>query len=585
MFCEKCGNNIPDEAKFCPVCGSVTAKEAAPAASVPVEAPAAEVVSTPVEAAAAPVEAAPVEAMPAPVEAVAAPSPASIPVMPPQMAAAPVFAAPAAAPAAPAKKPSGKMIGIIAGCAAALLLIVLLLALLGGGASGGNFVACQSGYAYYSNDDVVYVFYNDTLLEEIDVDIDKDRYYDSLVYSSFHNSERTICAIRMVDGALYYFDKGRMTQVAKKLVTSSWLSSDGSALYYATTDDDEHMLYVFKDGKSTEITELDFPKEDDYYFYEYYIRGSVSPDGGAFMYSQYDKNGEYTMYGWNGGEPIKLKGDLRPVCVSNGGKTAYLANDDNELVVYKNFTEKIATIKDYDSLISRSADNSEILFRNDDSKTYVYNTSMDSPIKVNNDSLELIYPNNAVLCIKNFDSFIAVNDNDDICRYTRKGKEYIEIKIAKDHYGYQLSADGKKLLYRNDDYELYIVSTTSKEPKATQICDECSSFTANPDLKHIYYFDDENTYYSKGKEDDSKEIYDEYIHSTAVLNNGTIVFYDNRNELYYSANGSEAKQSHDLDEADSITMLGGKYLVIRLDDEVYTSTDGIKYTLTDVDLD
>lgn len=38
MFCENCGNKIPDEAKFCPICGA-TAGSAQPASAAPVQPP------------------------------------------------------------------------------------------------------------------------------------------------------------------------------------------------------------------------------------------------------------------------------------------------------------------------------------------------------------------------------------------------------------------------------------------------------------------------------------------------------------------------------------------------------------------
>lgn len=114
-ICNHCQNAIPDEAKFCPCCG--TSQDAAPAAAETPAAPAAPAeapVSTP-----APEPAAPAAEQAAPQAAPAA----SVPPVPPTPPAAP--AAPSPVPAAPKKKSAtGKVIALVA-CFVVAMLVTL----------------------------------------------------------------------------------------------------------------------------------------------------------------------------------------------------------------------------------------------------------------------------------------------------------------------------------------------------------------------------------------------------------------------------------------------------------------------------
>lgn len=110
MFCEKCGNQLPEDAKFCANCGAMVEPDdsAAPATAAPVvEAPAAPVAETPVvEAPAAPVAETPVVEQP---------------FQPVQQPAQPV---------APKKNIWKILIPIIAGSVALILVLVLVFAVI-----------------------------------------------------------------------------------------------------------------------------------------------------------------------------------------------------------------------------------------------------------------------------------------------------------------------------------------------------------------------------------------------------------------------------------------------------------------------
>ena len=116
-ICNHCQNAIPDEAKFCPCCG--TPQDAAPAAAETPAAPAAPAeapVGTP-----APEPAAPAAEQAAPQAAPAA----SVPPVPPTPPAAP--AAPSPVPAAPKKKSAtGKVIALVSAFVLAMLVTAAL---------------------------------------------------------------------------------------------------------------------------------------------------------------------------------------------------------------------------------------------------------------------------------------------------------------------------------------------------------------------------------------------------------------------------------------------------------------------------
>ncbi len=594
MFCSSCGKEIPDVAKFCPICGTkFAAPEAAPAPVEVVPAEAAPIEAAPVEA---PIEAAPVEES-APVEAAPVepapeyqPAPQPMPTYQP----APEYqqaAYAAAAPAAPARqrfdigvvmKKHGKLIGIIAAAVIVLILLIVIIGVVFG--SGGRYQPIGTSHAYYvSEDHEVFMFSGSKQLDSFEVDLDGS--LSDTITSVSTSADRSVTAILTADGALRVADGSKLTLVEEEFVERAYISSDGNAAVYLLNEDGERSLNIWKGGKSSLIAELEYPAEDDYLNY-YFMNYTVSPDGSAVLFTQYDEDGDYITYGWNGGEPVEIDDNISPLFVSDGGKISYLANySDGELFVYDSFKKEIARIEEYDSFVARTADGKSIMYVNEDEDTMIYSTSMKEPVQVANKAISLIVPAYTQRNLNSFDEVIAQTEDGDIYRYSRKGDRYEKTKLASGVYdSYRLSADGKQLLFIEDN-ELYVINTTTKKPKENLIYDKVGgSLYTTGDFRHIYFRNKAGELmYSKGSEDDAVEICDDYVSEAVISADGTLVFIVD-DELFCSKKGGSMAQVDYPDEAEHLTKNGDGVIIVRYDDELYTSKNGVKFTKTNADL-
>ncbi len=556
MFCEKCGNQIPDESKFCPICGVKFADNTLPAAA----------------------PAAPAESVP-----VTAPAAAPIPI-PPAMAAAPVI--PAASPAPAKKKVNGKLIGIISAVIAAAALIAVVIALL---PSGGNYQPISENlYKYFVNDDdIVYLFYGNKLIDEFEVDANADK--NNLVrynYNYYYSNDLSDYVVLTADGALRLLQDGKSILIEEGFVDEAYLSLDGSTVVYVlrNTDDDIYSFNLYKNGKTEVIQELDSD--------EYILCATCSPDGSAVLYNLASNevsmsnisHEEEVTYGWNGGDPVRLEKGFYPLMITDGGTHAFLTDIfGQEMVVIENFSRKIFRTDDFDNDINCSADCKSLVYLNTKGDTMVYDISMEEPIKVSGSEVHITKPANTGMRPKNHKDFIASAPDGDVYRFRLKGGKYEKTKLAsKVGANYRISSDGKQLMYL-DDGELYITPTNEKKPV---LIDDMVIGTPyiTGDFSHIYY----TTYitglmYTDGKMEEPVKVSGKYFDQGTLLEDGTMVIIKD-DELYYSKCGGEVTQVNSPDEAEKLYR-NGNAVFVEYDDELYSSKNGIKYKHTDVVLD
>ncbi len=574
MFCPACGKEVPDVAKFCPICGMKFAAPAPAEAPVPVEAPASEAapaeVAAPVDATApveAPVaEAAPVEA-PAPVAETA---PAYEPVQ--QTAPVyeqPVYAAPVAEAAAPAVKKNGfadvlkkngKLIGIIAGCVAVLIILIIVIACVGGASQYKHYT---DTYTYYSIDDGVQVFYGSKQLELIEDDSGVDQ--------KGYAADRTAMWILTNDNNLYYIKGTAVTEVAEDVYSAN-MSADANAIAYVVQDGDEYTLNLFNGKDSEEIAELEY----NHWFNPCV---TISPDGKTVLYVTSDDDTDECYY-YQNGKSEKIKKDLYPLAVSNSGKVSYLYDTDGKLHIYKDLSEKVDSFK-YNYTMYFNTDRTAVMYIDDEGNTMVYNSSNKKNIEVDDASFAILTPAYTVLQFDDFDSFLAESDGK-IYQYTRKGDKYEREKILSGYSKYKLSADGKTILF-SDDYELKQVAAKPGAKEKIIYGDKeemgSNSFYASNDLKHVYFEgEDDELFYNKGKEilDDTDDFDAAYMTSFGVL-----LLVDEDDDLYYTT-GGEPKKVADISDVEEVTVAGGAVFV-KADDELYISTNGKTFKKTDVE--
>lgn len=579
MFCPSCGKEIPDSAKFCPMCGESFAADT--------QAPQAEAVPQPVSAVPEPAQTVPVQAPVQPVEAaqpVQAPvqlakeQPAqTIPQYAPQAEAA-------AAPAAPAAKKfdisallKNKNVLIGAAAVIAVILLIIIISVIAGSSTGGSaYNIVTTGYNYYREDDVIHVFYGAQQLEPIDAEG---------INNTVTSSNGSAMAMLTYDDELYYFKGASVEKIDEyESLQTLKISNDGSTVAFVDYDDGAYVFYTYSNGKLNEICEY-----ENGHTYDSFV---MSPNGSTILYTVYE-DGDNVLYAYNG-EEIEIGKDFSPVAVSDGGKVAYIYDDDSDkLCIIKNLDEstKETVDNEYYRLTALTTDATAILYRNEDGHTMMFSPDVKKPVLVEKNSIDLIFPANAVRTLDSFDNFLA-KDEGTIRRYIRKGDEYKdENKILSDskYSMYTISEDGSTIVFSDGD-ELCKIAT-KPGAKETVIYEDMGSyfFYADPTLSHIYFEDgDDNFCHSNGSKGNCKVVFTEDDAEDFVDGNLTaagVMLLLNKDDTLYYIDGTSAKEVKKPSEIDSIIGIVGNTVFVKADDEIWVSKDGKSYTNTGIEME
>ena len=544
MFCPTCGNEIPDSAKFCPLCGAQFGEaQAQPAAE-----PAAQPMSQPAYA----------QPQPAP----SYEQPQSFP-----QYAAPVAEAPAANKPDVAGLLKNKFVIIGAAAAVVIVLLIVLFSVFGGSSSVGGGKAIDKTHSVFTTDDGIVVFYGSKKLDTIDSDGCRD---------SGRSADESTMYIYTYDNELYYISGEKVDKIDEYDNISDFrISTDGSTLVYSYYDDGVTMVDMYRNGKlSPEIVEA----EDGN------LNMTLSPNGDTLLYS-ISEDGDTVLYAYTGSKSEKIKKNYMPVAVSNGGKTAYIKDTEKGGLYYiKNLKEdtKEKVDGDYSSYKETTSDGSAIMYTDNSGATMVYQPSFKKPVKVSKSNISLVFPENTVRKLDSFDKFIAKN-GDNIMIYERKGDGYEDDKIVSDCSSYKISADGSTIVYTKKG-KLSKISAKAGA-KAKEIADdlEYDIFYASSDLSKIYFPNEDGELCCNNPE---KVVLDEDdwddINSVVITTSGVLVMVNSDDELVYS-DGGAVKKISDPGEVDGFSDYFGNLVFVRADDELWISEDGKSFKSTGVE--
>lgn len=540
MICNKCGANIPDGAAFCPQCG---AKD--PVAQAQPE--------QPVQA--------------------AQPAPQPQPVQFEQTE------QPAAETAAPKANPFGDVIakikdnkaltyGIIGG--AALIVIIIIIAIIAASAGGGNTSGTRmDGYFTLNVDDESTYFFNGTPIDDTFVNANNTR----------TNNKGDVLMFTAEDSL--YCCKGTKLSEIPDDVTYSTMSNDGSTLAYYSDGE----IVIYKNNKSQTIATLDSDKD------EILTSIALSPDGSALVYFYTSKDEDsdketYLCYGWNGSKPVKL-GNYTDGWVSNGGKLFYGVTTKGKLYAIKKLDNKQKEdLGKFSYSIGHTSDNSSVVYV-DGSDTYAYAPSFEKKIKIANKRSSIVSPSRAVTAISDIRSFHIYSD-ENVYYVTIKGGKAEKIRLASKPSSYMLSADGKTLIYLDED-TLYKTSAVKKPTDPEVLATGVISFESDSSLSNIYCTTDEDQLiYVKGK--GNYDVVDgEMPDAFVVHENGTCVYVLDETCKY--ARGSKSADCVGLGEVEgfgyyeTLLNIAGRAVYAYSDGHVYSSTDGKSFKDTTVEYD
>lgn len=521
MICSKCGANIPDEAAFCPQCG---AKELAQ----------------------------PVQTAQTAQEQFAQ----AQPVQNTQPAQDAPKANPLGGVMAKIKENKALKLGILGG--AALIVIIIIIAVIAANAGGGSaFAMVENGYMSFTIDGESRYFYNGEPISKST---------ESYMYNRQSSNGKALGIV--ADGTLYYF-KGTDVKTVAEDVDIITISDDGSTLAYLS----DGFINIYN-GSSKKIAELDSD--------ERFSSMVLSPDGGALVYFV-EKDGKTKAYGWKGGEPVSL-GSYGYGFVSNGGSVFYGVNDKSKICYIKNFDDSTKeTLGAYYSLCGITADRRSIIFSGD-GKYRVFDPSFKEVKTFSADYVDIAYPSGAFHYLPDVKSFVMYSDSK-LYRVTLKGGEYDKTVLARNVDAYQLSADGKTIIFKRND-TLYRASALKETENPERLAEDVRSFSANSSLSAIYCttYDDELLYIKgKGK---TEKVESDRPDSFTVLENGVCI-YTIDDEYKYST-GGKGKRCDGVGEADDSYgsySISANTVYAFSDGYIYTSQDGKKFTKTKVEYD
>ncbi|MGN1339634.1 MAG: zinc-ribbon domain-containing protein [Oscillospiraceae bacterium] len=459
---------------------------------------------------------------------------------------------------------------VIAGLAAVVLAVVVIIIVSIAGSSSTPFAVAKNQIDKFCTEDYTTVFFYNG--KQVKTELDGNN---ATVYA---NNDKSTVYVES-DGALYMLSGDKLNEVNDECRVQA-VAGFGSSIFY-TSDD---TLYVYNGSKATRITELD---NDPRSFVS-------SPDGSACAWTIYD-DGDILGYAWAGGKVSELDKMNRVLSVTNGGDLIYCETDSSKLGYIRNMSEDIESVKSMDSVTEFSADNRQLLFVSNGS-TYVYDTSMESPVKLGRGTVRAMYPANGYYTANNFDNFVG-RSSSGVKRYIRKGGEYDDSIDLISSFSYSfISEDGKSLLYYNNG-KVYKRDTTSEDGDKITVArsvlsTESNYFATDSNFNNIYYINyDYELMYSNGREDGISTVYDNDSVSSVVLStSGACPFIYDRSggEGYvsYSVSGGNREKCSGVSTLDWFSNSGIRaktyIFAVNADDELYISSDGKNFTNTKI---
>lgn len=275
--------------------------------------------------------------------------------------------------------------------------------------------------------------------------------------------------------------------------------------------------------------------------------GSFSPDGKSYSYisdietDDYGTMTEFTGYvSIDGGKPEKLDTNMCAAAISDGGRYIYYVEADPDtqedtLYVRSGKTDtKLGSLDSY-SAVYLNRDCTEVLFGKGGS-TYISVkgadkekvSGMDMATMVSPDSIQYSYSyvSNTyalTLGVKSFaGQLYAFTEDDSGTTLSYVGKDYETTDIDElddSYYMYDmfLSRDGKALYYLNDSGKILYYKNYrdfDTDPEKFDAGSDVYGFTVMPDQSAVYFVDDEETLWVKRGNADPEEVADSVDYGT-----------------------------------------------------------------------
>ncbi len=381
------------------------------------------------------------------------------------------------------------------------------------------------------------------------------------------------------DGTLYYVDTKEMT-VVKEDVEGFILAATGKGALYIDVDG-AIWLYNCKNEKAEKIVE-DAEVE----------AAVIAPDGASAAYATVEENDdgeqETEAFLYLKGESSSIGKNIMPVAMSNSGKYVYALNNENELYVVPNGKEKEKLATDLSSgYIILNADHTQIGFATQDERIYISDKGGEKVKLLNSRSCSPVAPRNMAVFysyntitydIKTFGGNV-VSMSDAVYYVDNK---FETEKISNIDGSVMITDDGKTVVYQKNQ-DLYRAAV-SKPEDAVKLADDIVSFNMTSDGKRVYYINEDEELWCKSGNSDAVKIADD-VYNIVITGKDVALFLvdysetSRRGTLYSCKNGKDREKIAD-DIGSVISGVKTAYYTVKDGDSttVYVSQGDTKFT-------
>ncbi len=381
------------------------------------------------------------------------------------------------------------------------------------------------------------------------------------------------------DYSLYCINENMEPVLVAEDVNNVKMALSGDYFAYTVAEDEFDFyggilyLYDVKRDKSTKISKEIYAPDI-----------CISPDGKTVAYMKdYEGLDDNTLYLCTLGKEEKKvdKDGSFPVAISDGGKYFYYANYNDKLYCFDGKdAEKIAA--DVNGYYWFNSSMTEMLFIKN-GKTYYYNPKLEEAVRVCNSEIDsVVVPDEEMAlmpdCCSNRANLVgkvslkdSVLENEGTMYWLNKNGTDT-VKIGSNIYDYQLSADGKSLLYIKGS-KLYKINKLNEEMKEKLLYDELlEGFAASEDLSKIYIITAESELcYLKGNQKTERISIDFSVCDNNIVYNEACgkIFYTEDNDLYCAGTNAKSKEKIAEDVFGILKAFDGIIYVVDEGEEIY----------------
>lgn len=386
-------------------------------------------------------------------------------------------------------------------------------------------------------------------------------------------------AYKTRDCELYIWKKGSAERIASD-VEYFFMCADGSAVAYVKDD----KLNIWKGGKTENIAK-DIEATSV----------KIAPDGSAVGYVIRDDDGESTGYIWKGSRSMELGEGRFPFAISAGGKYIYYQRySDGGLKFYvQKGVDEDTKVKLLDS-----GDVIRFLFNCDGTEVCLLGEG-GTYISINGGEKTKVCSTNAYPVLPkgvvSSGDFLGVTTFRNMYFYDLDGKAfYLDSRLetssaAKNADSFQVDESGKTLFFMKDDSIRKIDGTDPSAESVTIVDEEAYDFAISGDGKTVVYRDEDDELYFVKKNGKAERLGSD-VDYYALLGNDTLFFISD-DELFRVQNGKREKITELKGEPGSVyepynilaRMTGSGCVTVKTNDDgdvfTYVTFDGKSFKL------